>query len=98
MRKKIYQQLFVHKRKNVEFYNQPKFGFVEKRFYTRGTLTSKGFPNWLKFQPFFMVGWDPWSKKMVNYLSCIEGKGCGKDIQCSAQNAALFVPLLYNIF
>jgi hypothetical protein len=45
--------------------------------YTRRTLTSivKGFPNWLKSQPFIVIGWEPWSKKRVNYLSCIEGKG-----------------------
>ena len=30
--------------------------------------------------------WDPWSKKRVNYLSCIDRKG-----ECSAQNAALFI-------
>ena len=34
-----------------------------------------------------MIGWDPWSKKVG-----------GKDIHCSAQNAALFVDLLENIF
>ena len=94
MRKKIYQQLFVHKRKNVEFYNQPKFGFVEKRFYTRGTLTSKGFPNWLKFQPFFMVGWDPWSKKMVNYWSWIEGMGGGKEFTVVHKMPLYFFDLL----
>ena len=31
-------------------------------------------------------------------MSCIEGKGGMKDIHCSAQNAALFVDLLWNIF
>ena len=25
-----------------------------------------------------MIGWDPWIKKSVNYLSCIEGKGVWK--------------------
>ena len=29
----------------------------------------------LKSRPFIVTGWDPWSKKRVNYLSCIEGKG-----------------------
>ena len=43
-----------------------------------------------------MIGRDPWSKKKVNYLSCIEGKGDGKDIHRSAQNAVLFVDL-FNI-
>ena len=32
-------------------------------------------------------------KKSIKYMSCIEGKGSGKDIDCSAQNAALFVDL-----
>ena len=32
---------------------------------------------------------------MINNLSCIEEKGGGKDILCSAQNAALFIDLLY---
>ena len=41
-----------------------------------------------------MIGLDPLSKKGVNLLSCIEGKGVGKDIYCSAQNAAIFVDLL----
>ena len=59
--------------------------------YTRGTLT---FPGWLKPQPFIVIGWEPWSKKKVNYLSFIEGKGVGKDICCSVQYAALFVDLL----
>ena len=45
-----------------------------------------------------MIGWDPWDMKMVNYYSCIEGKGDDKDIQCNAQNAALFVSLLQNLF
>ena len=30
---------------------------------------------------------------MGNYMSCIEWEGGGKDIHCSAQNAALFVDL-----
>ena len=51
-----------------------------------------------KIPIFFAIGWDLWSKKKVNYLSCIEGKRGGKDIHWSAQNAALFVDLTYNIF
>ena len=31
-------------------------------------------------------------------MNCIEGKGVGIDIHCSAKNAALFVDLLLNIF
>ena len=42
-----------------------------------------------------MIGWDPWSKKRVK--SGIEGKGVVKTFS-TAQNAALFVDLLYNIF
>ena len=48
-----------------------------------------------------MIGWDHWSKKRVNYLSKIEGKGGGggkEDIHCSAQNAALFVDPLKKSF
>ena len=32
------------------------------------------------------------------FFTCLEEKGGLKDIHCSAQNAALFVYLLYNIF
>ena len=45
-----------------------------------------------------VIGGDPSVKKRVNYLNCIEVKGDGKDIHWSAQNAALFVDLLQNIF
>ena len=44
-----------------------------------------------KSQHFIVIGWDSQSKKSFNYLSCIEGKGGGKDIQDNAQNAALFL-------
>ena len=40
-----------------------------------------------------MIGSNIWSKKSVNYLSCTEGKGGGKDFYWSAQNAALFVDI-----
>ena len=53
----------------------------------------QGFPNWLKSQPSY-----PWSKERGNYLRCIEGKGGGKIIHCSAQNAALFVDLFWYIW
>ena len=45
--------------------------------------------DWLKS----LIDWHFWSKKRVNYLSCIEEKGCGKDIYWSAKNVALFVDL-----
>ena len=69
--------------------------FYQKRFYTRGTLTSIRISQLAKLiTTLYRVGWDPWNKKKDNYLSCIEGKGGGKDIHCVAQNAALFVDLL----
>ena len=52
----------------------------------------QGSHNWLKSQPFIMIGWDPWFKKSVDYLNCIE-VGLN-DIHCSTQNTALFVDLL----
>ena len=36
-------------------------------------------------------------EERVNHLSCIEGKGGGKDIHSNAQNEALFVDLILNI-
>ena len=45
-----------------------------------------------------MIDWGPSIKKMVDYLSCIEEKGGLKDIHCIAQNTALFVDILQNIF
>ena len=49
-----------------------------------------------------MIGSDPLSRKWVNYLlSCIEGNGSYEDIQCSAQNATIFVDRLkiyYTLF
>ena len=54
------------------------------------------FQDWLKSLPFIVVGWDPWIKKTVNYLSCIDVKVGLKDIDCIAQNTALFVDTDYN--
>ena len=31
---------------------------------------------------FIMIGWDPWIKERVNYLSCMLGEGGIKDICC----------------
>ena len=60
-----------------------------KRFYTRGALTSIRIPGLAKI-PYLYRDW-----LRGYYLSCIEGKGVGKEIHCySAQNAALFVDLL----
>ena len=47
---------------------------------------------------FIVIGWDPWIRKRIDYLSCTEGKGGFKNIHCIAQNAALFVDLVKNIF
>ena len=49
-----------------------------------------------KIKTLYLIGSDPWSKKIVGYLSCKEGKGegDGENIKCSAQNAALFVDQL----
>ena len=71
---------------------------IQKRFYTRRTLRNIRIPHWLISQPFIVIGWDPWIKKRVTYLSCIEGKVGLKDIHCSAEYAAIFVDLLWNIF
>ena len=38
-----------------------------------------------------MIGWDPRSKKRVNYY--IEGKGVGNDVNFSAQNVFKISPL-----
>ena len=58
-----------------------------KRFYNRET---KGFHNWLKFFYYIMIGWDQRIKKVVDYLSCIEGKVGLIDIWCVTQNAGEF--------
>ena len=47
-----------------------------------------------KIPIFIVVGWDPWIKKSVNYLTCIEGNGGLGELHCIVQNAALFVALL----
>ena len=46
----------------------------QKRLYTRAKLTCN-FHVWLKYLPFIVIGWDPWTNERVNYLSCIKGKG-----------------------
>ena len=68
--------------------------FRQKRFYTRETLRSIRITRLDKnFQPFIVIGREPLNMKRVNYLSCIEGKGGGKEINSSAQNAERFVDL-----
>ena len=69
----------------------------QKRFYNRETIRSIRISRLAKI-PTLYRGRDPWIKNRVNYWCCIEGKGRLKDIHCSAQNAAVFVDLLWNIF
>ena len=45
-----------------------------------------------------MIGWYPWIKNSVNCCGCIEGKRGLKDFHRIAQNAALYVDLLQNIY
>ena len=46
--------------------------FVQKILYTRETIRGIGIsPYRVKILTFFMIGWDPWIKKGVNYLSGI---------------------------
>ena len=77
--------------------NPPTYSFwkVTNSYITRdSTLEEKGAYGihvWLKSKLFIVIGWYPSIKKMVNYLSSIEGKGGLKDIHSSALNAALFV-------
>ena len=59
------------------FYCQGYLCFIyvnKKRFYTRRTLRSFRILRLAKSQTLILIGWYPWSKKRVNYLSCIEGK------------------------
>ena len=49
--------------------------YFQKRCYTKETIRGIEFLHWLKVLFFFMIGWDDWINKRVNYLSCIEGKG-----------------------
>ena len=48
---------------------------LQKRFYTRGTLRSINILLLAKSQSFIVIGWDPWIKKMSNFMNYIEGKG-----------------------
>ena len=56
-----------------------------KRFYTRGTLRGMRISRFAKIPTLYHDWREPWIKKMVNYLSCIEGKGGLKDIHYIAQ-------------
>ena len=49
-------------------------GCHQKRIYTREKLMSIRISRLAKFLTLFVIGWDPWSKKRVDYLCCIEGK------------------------
>ena len=56
-----------------------------------------GFHDWLQSLNFIVIGRDPWNKRGVNYLSCLEEKEGLKDTVLQ-KNAALFVDLLLDIF
>ena len=89
-------QLLINIEKSIKRIEGLKM--IQKRFYTRGTLTSTRIPR-LAFIPILYTDWMRSLKlERVNYLICIEGKGDGKDIHCSAQNSEIFVVLLQNIF
>ena len=42
------------------------------------------------------IGWDPWSKKRVNYLSCIEEKRGGKDNLCLVYRIPRYLLIYYR--
>ena len=47
---------------------------------------------------FFMIGWDDWIKKRVNYLNCIDRRVVGmKDLKYIAQNIALFISSIIKL-
>ena len=56
--------------------------------------TGKFLPVVLLIGTLFMIGWNDWYKKRVNYLSYIEGKEVLKDIWYIKLNDALFISLL----
>ena len=60
------------------------FIILQKRFYTKGTIRA------IRISRFIVIGWDPWSKKRVNYLSCIEGKGALKIFDLVTKYRAIF--------
>ena len=62
---------------------------IEKQpLYKNFTISSKSVH-------FIMIGWDPWIKKRVNYLYCIEGKGGMRDIwRISTRQLVFFIKSL----
>ena len=66
--------------------------FWKKRFYTRETIWGIRVSPIarLKFLTFFMIGWDDWIKKRVNYIEVKRGL---IDVCYITQNNALFVSL-----
>ena len=63
---------------------------IKKRFYSRGTLRGIRISRLANIPTLYHNCLRSFIKKGVNCLSCIEGKGGGKDIHCIAQNDALF--------
>ena len=51
----------------------------------------------LKSQPFIVFGWVPWSKKRINYLSCIEGMGVWKTFTVVHKMTYYYKISLWNI-
>ena len=49
--------------------------YQKKILQQRNNPLYKNFTFWWKSIHFVMIGFDPWIKKSINYLSCIEGKG-----------------------
>ena len=60
------------------------------------TLFLEGFHDLLKSLPFIVIGWVYWIIKMVNYLSCIEGKGGLQDIPFIVQYTSLFLERFHD--
>ena len=63
---------------NPFIYTYIYLSIYQKRFYTRGTLRSIRISRLAKIQPFIVIGWYPWSKKRVDNLRWIKGKGVVK--------------------
>ena len=60
--------------KVTEFLKYTLFKILEKKIYTRTRIRVEGFYNWLKFQPFFLIG----ELRKGVIIDCIERKGTWK--------------------
>ena len=69
---------------------------LKKIFYI--TRTRIKAPNWLKFQPFFLIGKHHWIEKRGNFLTGEKGRGTLKTHnERHTKNTALNVDLFWNI-